>query len=107
MIDPATPSDKLEVLDKFILVNLIFDFCASLQTSTIEATFGEQLAEKFYRALYFDLILTHTSLFFFKSTCLFTVLERLSRHPRYMNERDFWLKSEDLVLRVKNQYDTP
>lgn len=47
-------------------------------------------------------MLKSMSLFFFKCRHLLLVLKSLTEvRP---NERDFWLRTEDYILRVKNQY---
>lgn len=51
-------------------------------------------------------MLQHTSLFFFRSQHLEKVLDTFSRHPKFQRERDFWLKSEDMILRQREQYDS-
>lgn len=49
-------------------------------------------------------MLQFPSLFFFRSRHLFKTLELLVNDDRYRKEKNFWQKSEDLILRVKGQY---
>lgn len=89
-IDRDTGLKPLEIVERIELSNTIMD--------------NTSLSNQFLASLYFTCLVRHTSLFFFKSKHLHTVLHRLATSTGFVNERDFWLKTEDYVLRVKNQY---
>ena len=50
------------------------------------------------------MILKSTSLFFFRSRHLLKVLDVISESKYYQKDDSFWLRTEDLILRVKSQY---
>ena len=60
----------------------------------------------FMSAMYFTVLLPFPSLFFFRSRHLFETLELMARDEFFLKEKDFWLKSEDLILRTKGQLST-
>ena len=60
----------------------------------------------FMSAMYFTVLLPFPSLFFFRSRHLFETLELMAHDEYYLKEKDFWLKSEDLILRTKGQLST-
>jgi len=87
-----------EAADKIELGNIILD-CIPELDSRIVAQQHKQFTEQLLSALYYGQALTQTSLFFYRCKHLERVLETLSRHHQFSKERDFWLKSEDMVLR--------
>ena len=60
----------------------------------------------FMSAMYFTVLLPFPSLFFFRSRHLFETLELMAHDEFFLKEKDFWLKSEDLILRTKGQLST-
>lgn len=60
----------------------------------------------FLSAVYFTVVVPYPSLFFFRSRHLFETLTILSKDETYLREKNFWQKSEDLILRSKGQFST-
>jgi hypothetical protein len=86
-IDRETGLTPVEIVERIELSNIVFDNINPNQM--------------FMASLYFSCLIRHTSLFFFKSRHLHEVLNRLSLTKGFVTERDFWLKTEDYILRVK------
>ena len=63
---------------------------------------GSNLVNDVVQALYYNVILKSTSLFFFRSRHLLRILEVISEARHYQKEDSFWLRTEDLILRVKS-----
>mmetsp|Transcript_30889 Transcript_30889/g.41013 ORF Transcript_30889/g.41013 Transcript_30889/m.41013 type:complete len:148 (-) Transcript_30889:114-557(-) len=66
----------------------------------------KKLSRDYLHALYFRVILPYPSLFFFRSRHLFATLRLLASDPTLRQEKGFWQKSEDLILRSKSQLST-
>ena len=89
-MDKETAFEHSEILERIELVNIILD--------------EQQLSDKkpsahLLNTIYFTCLLKNISLFFFRSRHLFKVLDALA--DLRPDERDFWIKTEDYVLRVK------
>ena len=93
-------SDPIEMID---LTNVILDNL-DLQKDYQSEHGGSNLVDEVVQALYFNVILKSTSLFFFRSRHLLKVLEVISEPKYYQKDDSFWLRTEDLILRVKSQY---
>ena len=78
------PADHETILDRIELSNLILDNLSP--------------GLPFLSSLYFTVLVRHTSLFFFRTRHLLTVLNLLS-NTKFRSERDFWLKTEDYIMR--------
>ena len=92
LMDKETAFQHSDILDRIELTNIILD------EAPIERTPSSHLIN----TIYFTCLLKNTSLFFFRSRHLLRVLTCLTElRP---GERDFWIKTEDYVLRVKTQY---
>jgi hypothetical protein len=83
-----------EAADKIELANIVLDVMPDLS----QDGFVEQLLA----AIFYGQMLPHTSLFFFRCVHLERVLTAMAAHPKYSKERDFWLKSEDMILRQRD-----
>lgn len=86
-------------MDLIELVNIVMDHCELVKG---DASFMRD----FLSALYFTVVVPYPSLFFFRSRHLFETLSILSKDETYLKEKNFWQKSEDLILRTKNQLST-
>ena len=96
LINRDTAIDGPEV-DLIELGNIIMDHGELMQ-----ATKGP-LMQDYLNALYFRVIIPYPSLFFFRSRHLLDTLNLLATDPMLSKEKAFWQKSEDLILRSKNQ----
>ena len=88
LIDKETAFQHAEILDRIELTNILLDETTDRPPSV-----------HLINSLYFTCLLKNMSLFFFRSRHLFRVLDILA--DTKPAERDFWIKSEDYVLRVK------
>lgn len=96
LIDRETAIEGPEV-DLIELANIIMDRRELMQADK------SALMRDYLGAVYFRVILPYPSLFFFRSRHLFPTLRLLALDPIFGKEVSFWLKSEDLILRTKNQ----
>ena len=94
LIDQKTAIKEPEV-DLIELANIIMDHRDLMQS--------ESLQQNYLSAVFYRIILPYSSLFFFRSRHLFPTLKLLASDPVFSKEYDFWQKSEDLILRSKNQ----
>ena len=92
LMDKETAFQHADILDRIELTNIILD----------EIPKERLPSQHLINTIYFTCLLKNTSLYFFRSRHLFRVLESLA--DLRPGERDFWIKSEDYVLRVKTQY---
>ena len=92
-------------VDKIELANLIMDHQDLMQSGLSNEALIDM--NVYLERLYYQVIIPKTSLFFFKSRHLIPTLRLLSIHPKFKHERDFWLKTEDLIMRVKGQFSSP
>jgi hypothetical protein len=60
----------------------------------------------YLNALYFTVILPFPSLSFFRSRHLYETLDLMANDEFYKKEKNFWQRSEDLILRTKTQLST-
>ena len=94
-------TDSAEMID---ISNVILDNFDITSSETAE-NHGSKMVHDVLQALYFNVILPSTSLYFFRSKHhLLPVLKQLANHKFYSKEDNFWLRSEDLILRVKTQF---
>ena len=93
-----------EAADRIELANIVLDVVPELDSSRITQE-KRQFIDQLMNALYYGQMLPHTSLFFFRCSQLERVLDAMARHPKYGKERDFWIKSEDMIIRQRDQFD--
>lgn len=86
ILDRESGFSQVQILDRIELSNILIDELPKLQDDLVNS-------------LYFTCFLKNMSLSFFKIEQLMKILSALSvLRPK---ERDFWLRAEDYVLRVK------
>ena len=86
-------------VDLIELANIIMDHSQLVRS---ESAFMQD----YISALYFTVLLHFPSLFFFRSRHLFETLHFMAHDEIYLKEKNFWQKSEDLILRTKGQLST-
>ena len=81
-------------IDLIELANIIMDHAKYLELDP-------DFRKNYLSSLYYKILLPFPSLFFFRSRHLFETLELMVNDDEMRREKNFWLKSEDLVIRVK------
>jgi hypothetical protein len=89
-----------EAADKIELTNIVLEVVPELDVTNPDQQ-ARSFTEQLLSAIYYGQMLPHTSLFFYRCAHLERVLSSLALHPKYSKERDFWLKSEDMILRQR------